>query len=53
MHSLSLVGLLQEAFRKAATAALNKRLQSSVAAATATAGSELDALINIQAQLTQ
>jgi len=45
--------LLQAAFRKAALAALTKRLQSSVAAATSAAGSELDSLFNIQAQLTQ
>lgn len=52
-HSPPFGGLLQEAFRKAATAALTKRLQSSVAAATAAAGSELDSLFNIQAQLTE
>lgn len=44
---------LQDAFRKAATAALTKRLQSSIAAATTAAGSELDSLFNVQAQLTQ
>lgn len=49
----NLVGLLQEAFRKAAIAALTKRLQSSLAAATAAAGLELDPLWHIQAQLTQ
>lgn len=45
--------VIKDAFRKAATAALTKRLQSSIAAATTAAGSELDSLFNVQAQLTQ
>ncbi|KAL0026775.1 hypothetical protein WJX77_000858 [Trebouxia sp. C0004] len=45
--------VISAAFRKAALAALTKRLQSSVAAATSAAGSELDSLFSIQAQLTQ
>ena len=47
------VEIMQEAFRKAAIAALTKRLQTSLAAATAAAGADLDSLFNIQAQLTQ
>lgn len=45
--------VLQEAFRKAAVAALTKRLQQSVGTATAIAGSELDSLFGVQAQLVQ
>lgn len=45
--------VISTAFRNAALAALTKRLQSSVAAGTSAAGSELDSLFNIQAQLTQ
>lgn len=44
---------MQEAFRKAAVAALTKRLQGSVATATTAAGSELDSLFSVQAKLTQ
>lgn len=48
-----LMCVLQEAFRKAAVAALTKRLQQSVGTATAIAGSELDSLFGVQAQLVQ
>lgn len=44
---------LQEAFRKAAIAALTNQLQQSVGSATAIAGSELDSLFSVQANLSQ
>ena len=51
MDSLSF--LLQAAFRKAAIAALTRRLQSSIAAANADAAAEMDSLFETQGKLTR
>eukprot|EP00891_Asterochloris_glomerata_P007192 jgi/Astpho2/7192/e_gw1.00113.157.1_t len=45
--------LLQAAFRKAAIAALTRRLQSSIAAANADAAAEMDSLFETQGKLTR
>lgn len=44
---------VEEAFRRAAIAALTSRLQQSMGTATAIAGSELDSLFSVQAKLAQ